>query len=208
VWWVELAPISDPDLVPQAVASVLNVYESPGRTLTDVIVEDLGDLEILIMLDNCEHVVGACARLAETLLRSCPGLCILATSREALDVAGERNFPVPPLSLPNTERATDFESLEEYEAIRLFVERVRYVVPTFSLTEANAPEVAKVCSRLDGIPLAIELAAAKTRVMSVEQISSRLENSFTLLSGGSRTAMPRQRTLRAAIDWSHDLLSE
>jgi predicted ATPase/DNA-binding CsgD family transcriptional regulator len=208
VWWVELAPISDPNLAPQAVSRVLNVYERPGRPVTEAIVEDLRELEILLVMDNCEHLVGACALLADALVRACPGLGILATSREVLGLAGERNFPVPPLSLPDPGRPQAFESVAEYEAIRLFVERARDVVPGFELTKANAPAVARLCERLEGIPLAIELAAARVMVLSVEQISSRLEDSITLLTGGSRTAEPRQRTLRAAIDWSYDLLPE
>jgi predicted ATPase/DNA-binding NarL/FixJ family response regulator len=208
VWWVELAPISDPDLVPQSVAQVLNVYERPGRPLTDVIVEDLKELDVLLVLDNCEHLVGACAELAWALLRACHRLGILATSREALGLAGERSFPVPPLSVPDPENPPEFASLTQYEAIRLFLERAQDVAPAFELTEQNAPVVAKVCRTLDGMPLAIELAAARVRVLSVEQISSRLEDSFSLLAGGSRTAEPRQRTLRAAIDWSYDLLPE
>jgi predicted ATPase/DNA-binding CsgD family transcriptional regulator len=208
VWWVELAPISDPNLVPQAVARVLNVHESPGRPVTEAIVEDLRELEVLLVLDNCEHLVGACADLVGVLLRSCPHLGILATSREVLGIAGERNFPVSPLSLPDPERPSAFGSVAEYEAIRLFVERAQDVVPSFELTQINAPAVAKVCSTLDGMPLAIELAAARVRVLSVEQISSRLDDSIVLLTGGSRTAMARQRTLRAAIDWSYDLLPE
>ena len=208
VWWVELTPISDPDLVPQAVAQVLNVPETPGRALTAVIADDLRDLEILLVLDNCEHLVGACACLAETLLRACPGLVVLTTSREVLGIAGERSFPVPPLSLPDPERIGSSEGLADYEAIRLFVDRARAVVPDFGLTEANAPTVAKLCRRLDGIPLAIELAAARARVLSVEQISSRLDESFDLLAGNTRSTMPHQRTLAAAMDWSHELLSQ
>jgi predicted ATPase/DNA-binding CsgD family transcriptional regulator len=208
VWWVELAPISDPDLVAQAVARVLNVPETPGRSPAEAIAEDLRDLEILIVLDNCEHLVAACALLAGALLRACPGLGILATSREVLGIAGERNFPVPPLSLPDPGRIRSFEGLAEYGAIELFIDRAKAVAPGFRLTEANAPAVAKLCRRLDGIPLAIELAAARVRVLSVHQISSRLDESLDLLAGGGRTAIPRQRTLGAAMDWSHDLLSE
>jgi predicted ATPase/DNA-binding CsgD family transcriptional regulator len=208
VWWVELAPVSDPELVPQAVAEILRVPETPGRSPTEGIAEDLGDLDILLVLDNCEHVIGTCAILAEALLRSCPGLVILATSREALGVKGERIFPVPSLSLPEPERLPALESLAEYDAIRLFVDRAGTVAPDFELTEQNAPAVARVCRMLDGMPLAIELAAARVRVLSVEQICSRLEGSFALLAGGRRAADPRQRTLRATMDWSHDLLSE
>jgi predicted ATPase/DNA-binding CsgD family transcriptional regulator len=207
VWWVDLAPISDPDLVGQAVARVLNVAETPGRSLTDEIAEDLGDLKILIVLDNCEHLVGACALLADALLRSCPNLSILATSREALGVAGERNFPVPPLSSPEAQDLSAQE-LGGFEAVRLFVERASYRRPDFVLDAQSGPAVAEICRRLDGMPLAIELAASKTRVLSAEQISSRLESSFRLLKSESRTLDPRQRTLGAAIDWSYDLLDE
>src|SRR5215218_1785463 len=207
-WWVELASLSDPDLAPQAVARVLNVAEVPGRSLTEAIADDLGGLEILLVLDNCEHLVVACAELAGTLLRSCAGLVILATSREPLGVGGERIFPVPPLSSPDSRGVGTPEEVARYEAVRLFVDRARAVAPSFGLTEANAPAVTTVCRRLDGIPLAIELAAARTRVLSVEQISSRLEDSLALLAGGARTAEPRQRTLGAAMDWSHYLLGE
>ena len=206
VWWVELAPVSDPDLVPQAVARVLNVPETPVRSPTDAIADDLRDLDILIVLDNCEHLVAACAVFAGALLLSCPNLAILATSREALGIAGERNFPVPPLPLP--ERLRGSEGLAEYGAIELFVDRARAVAPDFGLTTSNAPAVTELCRRLDGIPLAIELAAARVRLLSVEQISSRLDQSFDLLAGDDRTAMPRQRTLGAAMDWSYELLSE
>ena len=207
-WWAELAPVLDPGLVPQALARVLNLPETPGRSPTRAIAEDLSDLEILLVLDNCEHVVEACARLAETLLGECPGLVILATSREALGVSGERIFPVPPLSVPDPWRLPDAQRLAGYGAVRLFVDRAREVAPGFGLSETNAPAVARVCGWLDGMPLAIELAAARARVLSVEQISERLEQSFDLLAGGSRTADPRQRTLRATVDWSFELLSK
>jgi predicted ATPase len=193
VWWVELGPASDPQLVPQALAQALNVYEAPGRSLTDAVAEDLSDLEILVVLDNCEHLVATRAELADALLRACPGLVILATSREALAVAGERNFPVPPLSLPDQELHSAFERLAEYEAIRLFVDRVREVAPGFELTQANAPTVARLCRILDGMPSAIELAAARARVMSVEQISSRLEESFDMLTGVTARPCPITR---------------
>jgi predicted ATPase/DNA-binding CsgD family transcriptional regulator len=206
-WWVELAPLSDPDLVPQAVARVLNVPEIPGRSLTEMITDDLRELELLIVLDNCEHLVEACAFLAYALLRSCPNLSILATSREALGVAGERNFPVPPLSSPEAQ-GLSAQELEGFEAVRLFVERASYRRPDFVLDAQSGPAVAEICRRLDGMPLAIELAAAKTRVLSAEQISSRLDDSFRLLKSESRTLDPRQRTLGAAIDWSYDLLDE
>ncbi len=208
VWWVELAPLSDEHLVPQAVASVLRVQESPGRSLTGVLAEDLRDLEVLLVLDNCEHVVGACAELAYVLLRSSPGLRILTTSREALGIEGETHFAVPPLSSPGPHGTPLIEELERIESVRLFVERARYKVPGFALGPENASSVAEVCSRLDGIPLAIELAAARVGALSVEQISGRIGRSLGLLSAGNRTSPERQRTLRGALDWSFDLLDE
>ena len=207
-WLVELAPLSDPDLVAQAVAQALGVREAPGRPLIGALLEHLEGREALLVLDNCEHLIDACATLADALLRLCPKVRILASSREALSIAGERTWPVPSLSSPDFHNLPPVQDLKSYEAIRLFVERARAVVPTFELMENNAPAVARLCRILDGMPLAIELAAARVRVLSVEQISSRLEDSFALLTGGSRTALPRQRTLRAAIGWSYELLSE
>jgi predicted ATPase len=205
VWWEDLAPLSDPDLVSHGVASVLAVYATPGRTLAQAIAEDLRELEILLVLDNCEHLVGACAELADELLRSCPGLRILATSREPLGLAIERSLVGQPLSVPwSGDEGVD--ELQRFESVRLFVERARYGLPGFTLDAHNARPVAEICRRLDGMPLAIELAAARVRVLSVEQISSRLENNFGILTGGSRTALPRHQTLRATIDWSHELL--
>ena len=208
VWLVELAPLSDPDLVPQAVAAVFGVRETPGTTLTESLTDYLGSRKTLLFLDNCEHLVDACASLAEALLRSCQNLRILATSREALGVSGETIFAVPPLSLPDPRHLPAVEGLPHYEAARLFVERAKALKPGFEITEQNALAVAQVCFRLDGMPLAIELAAARTKVLTVEQISNRLEESLRLLSSGRRTAMPHHRTLRATMDWSYGLLSE
>src|SRR5919202_4260889 len=208
VWFVELSSLSDPELVPQAVASVLEVREAPGRSLTEVLTEDLKSKKMLLVLDNCEHVIDACAALADALLRACPELRILATSREALSIAGEATWLVPPLSLPDPEHPPPVEDLAGYEAVRLFLERAAAVSSRFELTERNAPAVAQVCRRVDGMPLAIELAAARAKVLSVEQIASRLEDSFRLLATDSRTALPRQRTLRATIGWSYELLSQ
>jgi predicted ATPase/DNA-binding CsgD family transcriptional regulator len=206
VWLVELAPLVDPSLVPQAVASALGLRDQPGRSPTEALSRYLGSKSVMLVLDNCEHLVEACATLAEALLRFCPRLRVLATSREALGITGEVAWPVPPLSLPDLRRMPDTESLSRYESARLFLERAAAVRPAFALTEQNAQAVAQICYRLDGLPLAIELAAARTKVLSVEEISERLDYSFELLASGGRTAMPRQRTLHATMDWSHDLL--
>jgi predicted ATPase/DNA-binding CsgD family transcriptional regulator len=208
VWLVELASLTDPSLVPQAAASTLGVREQQGRSLIETLSEYLGSKKVLLVLDNCEHLIEACAELVEALLHSCPKLRILTTSREALGITGEVAWPVPSLSLPDIRRLPDIQSLPRYESARLFVERAAAVKPTFALTERNAPSVAQVCYRLDGIPLALELAAARAKVLPVEQIANRLDDSFGLLSAGSRTAMPRHRTLRATMDWSHELLPE
>ena len=208
VWMVELASLAEPSLVPQAVAFTLGVRERPGSSLTEALSDYLRARNLLLILDNCEHLIEACAELAEALLQSCPGLRVLATSREALGITGEIAWPVPSLSLPDLRRLPDLESLPRYESARLFVERTAAVRPNFTLTEQNAPAVAQVCYRLDGIPLAIELAAARTKMLSVEEISVRLGDSFRLLAAGSRTATPRQRTLHATMDWSHDLLGQ
>jgi predicted ATPase/DNA-binding CsgD family transcriptional regulator len=208
VWMVELASLAEPSLVPQAVAFTLGVRERPGRSLTEALSDYLRTRDLLLILDNCEHLIGACAEFAEALLRSCSGLRVLATSREALGITGEIARPVPSLSLPDLRRLPDLESLSRYESARLFVERTAAVRPTFTLTEQNAPAVAQVCYRLDGIPLAIELAAARAKMLPVEEISARLGDSFQLLAAGSRTALPRQKTLHATMDWSHELLGQ
>jgi predicted ATPase/DNA-binding SARP family transcriptional activator/DNA-binding CsgD family transcriptional regulator/Flp pilus assembly protein TadD len=207
VWLTELAGISDGELVPQAVAEALGVHEEPTQPLTETLVESLRSKSMLLVLDNCEHLIETAARLADTLLDGCPRLRILATSREALGVAGETLWSVPALSVPDSQPMPTVADLEGYEAARLFVERASDRRPGFALEPANATAVAEVCRRLDGVPLAIELAAARVSTMSVEQISERLGDSLGLLTGGGRTAVPRQRTLRGALDWSHELLS-
>jgi predicted ATPase len=208
VWWVELAPISDPNLVAQAVAQTLMIADEPGRPLADTLARDLAATELLLVLDNCEHLIEACAELADALLRACPDLQILATSREPLRISGEASFMVPSLSVPDPGRLPAAGDLAGYEAVRLFVERTRAVDPSFALMEQNALAVADVCRKLDGIPLAIELAAARTRVLTVEQISEKLDDPLGLLTAGSRTAAARHRTLRATLQWSHGLLDE
>lgn len=208
VWLVELAPLSDPDLVAQTVASAVNVREQPGRPILATLREYLQHRHALLVLDNCEHLLAACARLADTLLRACPNVKILATSREALGIGGETSWRVPPLSLPDPRHLPSLDGLSAYEAVRLFIERAVAVLPTFAVTNENAPWIAQVCHRLDGIPLAVELAAVRVKGLSVEQIAARLDDRFRLLTGGSRTGLPHHQTLRAAIDWSHDLLSD
>ena len=208
VWLVELAALSDPALVPQAVADVLGVREEAGRPLIRSLVDALKAKRILLVLDNCEHLVFACASLAADLLRACPGVHLLASSREPLHVTGETVYRLPSLSLPDPQQAQTADSLSQYEAVRLFIERAQAVQPSFTVTDANAPAVAQVCFQLDGIPLAIELAAARVRSLPVEEVNARLGDRFKLLTGGSRVALPRQQTLRALVDWSFDLLSE
>lgn len=208
VWWVDLAALSDPALVPQTVAGVFDLRESPQAPLIAILISYFRAKELLLVLDNCEHLVEACARLTETLLSACPQLRILMTSREALGLSGETTFYVPSLSVPDPSHLPPTENLQDYEAVRLFVERGVAAWPGFALSPGNALPVVQVCHRLDGIPLAIELAAARVRAMSVEQIATRLDDRFRLLTGGSRTALPRHQTLRALIDWSYGLLSE
>src|SRR5215203_6095255 len=208
VWMVDLAPLADPALVPRAVASTLGAREQPGCSLTEALSGYLGSKEVLLVLDNCEHLIEASAELSEALLRSCRELRVLATSREALGITGEVTWLVPSLSLPDLRHLPAVESLPRYESARLFLERTAAVKPNFALTVQNAGVVAQICYRLDGIPLALELAAARTKVLSVEQIAERLDDCFKLLSAGGRTAVSRHRTLRATMDWSHDLLPE
>jgi predicted ATPase/class 3 adenylate cyclase len=208
VWLVELAPLSDPALVPAITARTLGLREQSAAQMIALLQEYLEHKQLLLILDNCEHVIEACARLAGILLQSCPKLSILTSSREALGIAGEVSFRVPPLTFPEAGALPTDETLAQSEAVRLFVDRVSAVSPGFSLTPTNAPAIVQVCLRLDGIPLAIELAAARTRMLQVAEIAQRLDDRFRLLTGGSRAALPRHQTLRASIDWSYGLLSE
>jgi predicted ATPase/DNA-binding SARP family transcriptional activator len=208
VWLVELAALADPVLAPQTVASALGVREQPGRPLSQTLVDHLKPRSLLLVLDNCEHLLAACAHLAEGLLRGCPNLRILATSREGLGLVGEQTYRVPSLSLPDPEHLPPLERLPDFESVRLCVDRAVLSQPAFVLTAANAAAVAQICARLDGIPLAIELAAARVKALPVETIAERLDDRFRLLTGGSRTALPRQQTLRGLIDWSYNLLTE
>ncbi len=215
VWIIDLAAISDPEMVVQAVSAVLGLREEPGEPLIETLCAYLKPRTTLLLLDSCEHLVAACAELAEAVLRACPNARILATSRERLGIAGEHVFPVPTLELPPANYGAqstgaaqaDPSKLFEYASVRLFCERAFLQQPSFALTGANAGAVAEICRTLDGIPLALELAAARVRSLSPDQILARLGDRFRLLTGGSRTAVPRQQTLEALIDWSYDLLS-
>lgn len=206
VWWVDLAPLMDDALVPQAVAQVLGVREVPNQTLMEMLANFLRHKHLLLVLDNCEHLITACAQLADDLLTQGANLKILTTSREVLGITGELVYQVPTLSLPKPQRLTPTDLLLEYEGICLFVERARAVKSDFVLTKQNAAAVLQICQRLDGIPLALELAAARTKLLSADHIAGRLNDRFNLLTQGSRTALPRQQTLRATVDWSYDLL--
>ncbi len=208
VWLIELAPLNDGELVLQAVAQALAVREEPGTLLLATLAKQLRGKQLLLVLDNCEHLVEACALLCEELIASCPGVRILASSREALRIPGEALYRVPSLSTPDPGQDFSPERLVAFEAVRLFLDRAAQVQPAFVMTAENAPALASICRRLDGIPLALELAAARVRAMPVEQIEQRLDQRFGLLTGGSRTALPRHQTLRALIDWSYDLLNE
>ena len=204
---MELAQLTGPELVEPLTATTLGVREQPGRTLTEAIIAWAVDRELLLVLDNCEHVLDAVADLASALLRGCPGLRILATSQSRLGVSGEATWPVPPLALPPPGEL-DLAAVGAAEAVRLFCDRAGLARPGFTLTEDNVAEVSEICRRLDGIPLALELAAARLNALGTGQLAARLDDRFRLLAGASRGGLPRHRTLQAAIEWSHELLSE
>ena len=208
VWFVELAPLADERLVPQAVASVLGVKEEAGRPVQEALVKYVKDRQLLLILDNCEHLVHACAELVRLLLQAGPQVRILASSREHLHLMGERTYAVPPLAVPDPNRTIAVEALTRFEAVCLFIDRAVAARPAFQMNSQNAGAVADICHRLDGIPLALELAAARVRTLSVEKIAERLGDRFRLLTSGDKTVLPRQQTLRALIDWSYDLLDE
>jgi predicted ATPase/class 3 adenylate cyclase len=207
-WLIELASLGDPTLLTQTVAGALGLQEEQGRSTLDVLLEYLRTRTTLLILDNCEHLIESCAQLADAMLRAAPGLKVLATSRESLDIAGETTYRVPSLPLPDPVDAEKLGRVAANDCVRLFVDRASAADQRFQLTERNASAVSQICLRLDGIPLAIELAAARIKVFSPEQIASRLDDRFRLLTGGSRTALERHQTLQALIDWSHDLLSD
>jgi non-specific serine/threonine protein kinase len=208
VWLVELAPLNNPALIPQAISETLGIAEQPDQTILDTLIQYFRPRQALLVLDNCEHLVEECSRVVEKLLKHSTHLQILATSREGLGISGEISYRVPSLSLPQPEETISAEKVGNYEALQLFVERARTASPDFRLEPGEIPALVQVCRRLDGIPLALELAAARTRVLTLGQVQSRLDDRFHLLTGGSRTALPRQQTLRALADWSYNLLSE
>jgi predicted ATPase/DNA-binding SARP family transcriptional activator len=208
VWLVELAALSEPALVVQAIADVFDVREQEAVSLVELVIRHVDDRRLLLLLDNCEHLVEACASTAQALLTGCPNLRIIATSRQSLRIPGEVVFRVPSLPVPDPDAVMDPGELAPIDSVRLFVERAQAIVPTFSLTARNAAAVARLCHHLDGLPLAIELAASRVAVLPVTAIADRLDDRFRLLVGGSRTALSRQQTLKATLDWSYNLLTE
>jgi non-specific serine/threonine protein kinase len=206
VWFVEFGTITDPSLAAKAIASVLNVREQAGSSLEHALIEFAEHRSLLLMLDNCEHVLEECATLVDSILKSCPEVQILATSRESLGLSGELIFRVPSLGVPS--HSDDFVTIRDSEAVQLFVDRAQLAEASFTLNEGNYLSVCRIVERLDGIPLAIELAAARVATMPTEALSARLDDSFRVLTGGGKATLPRQQTLRTMIDWSFNLLSE
>lgn len=210
VWLVELAGLTDPLLIPQTLAAILRVREQPNRLLVTTLLDYLRSRRLLLILDNCEHLVEACAGFADELLRSCPQLCILATSRQPLGVGGETVWTLSPLACPPRQAPgarQEIDDLAQYEAVRLFVDRASSAAPGFSVTPQNIKIITHICQTLDGIPLAIELAAARVRFLSVEQVAQRLDHGLRILKAG-QTSADRHQTLEAAFDWSYSLLTE
>jgi predicted ATPase/DNA-binding CsgD family transcriptional regulator len=208
VWWIELAVLNDPSLFPQAVLQALRFPELPSRPPMDLLTDYFRSKHALFILDNCEHIVAACAEFVSQLLRTCPQLSLIVTSREALNIDGELAWIVPSLQIPTIQSSFTISDLGQYDAVRLFIARASAILPDFALTKQNADAVVRICQRLDGMPLAIELAAARIKVLQVEQIVERLDNALQLLTKGKRTAPSRHQTLRATMDWSYNLLSE
>ena len=208
VWWVDLAAVVDADRVGDVVAAAAGLVEVPGRGLVDELVSVLRKSSTLFVIDNCEHVVAPVAAVVHRLLEGCAGVHVMATSREPLGVSGETTWRAPSLSVPPLESPAAPDGLDGYDAVVLFVERARQARPNFAVTAANAAAVAQICQRLDGIALALELAAARVRTLPVERLAVELDHRFRVLTGGARTALPRQRTLAASVDWSYDLLDD
>ena len=207
-WLVELAEVLDPALVSSAVMTALDLRDQAAAEPLALLLSYLQDKELLLVVDNCEHLLGAAGQVVTDVMRAAPGVRVIATSREPLSVPGEHVVPVPPLELPSPHAAEPLAQLQRSEAVMLFPERAAAASGTFELTAANQAAVVDLCRRLDGLPLAIELAAVRTRVLTAEQILDRLTDRFGLLTGGSRAALPRHQTLRTTIEWSHDLLAD
>ncbi len=207
IWFVDLGPLTDPEFVVPAIAAAVGVTHAPGQPILDTVTEHLRGRRAMLVLDNCEHLLDVTARSVDALLRGCGLVRVVATSREGLAIPGEAVFPVPSLSLPDADAATSSD-LGSYEAVQLFIERAIAAAPGFQITDRNAPAIAQICRRLDGVPLALELAAARVRALPVEQIAERLDDRFRLLTGSSRITVPRHQTLRQTIDWSHELLAD
>ncbi|MGW6377022.1 ATP-binding protein [Rhodococcus sp. NPDC055112] len=205
VWFVALGELHDPALLAETIAATLGLRDQPGRSSSRLLVDHLSTRQTLLVLDNCEHLLGAVPELVQALLRACPELRILATSRELFGVDAERVLRVPPLTVPDPQQSPPLEAMPQYESVALFVARAAAAVPDFALTEGNCAAVAGICDRLDGLPLAIELAAVRIRAMSAEQILHRLTDRYQLLTRGSRVAPTRQQTLRSCVDWSYEL---
>ena len=205
---VELAPVTNPEHIASTCAAVLGVQEHPGADVSASVADWLRWKHLLLILDNCEHLVDGCARFADFLLRSCQNVRLLLTSREVLGISGEVLLRVPPLSVPDASAPTRVESVLETEGGSLFADRARIAATNFNVTEQNAASVARICQCLDGIPLALELAAARLRALSVSEVAARLHHRFELLTNGSRVALPQHRTLRALVEWSYDLLTQ
>ena len=208
MWFVELAPLADGQRVALTVASVLGVKEEAGYLVQEALAKYVKDRKLLLVLDNCEHLLDACAALVSALLQAGPRLTVLATSREPLRAVGEVTYHLPPLAVPELRDDSRLDALTRCDSVRLFSDRAVATQPAFQLTEGNANAIAAICHCLDGIPLALELAAARVRSLPVETIAVRLSDRFRVLTGGSRTVLPRQQTLRACIDWSYNLLTE
>lgn len=208
VWFVDLAPVADPSGVARTAASVLGITEPPGRSILEFMTEHMKSRELLLVLDNCEHLLSASTEVAATLLRSCPSVRVLATSREPLGIPGEIPWRVPSLPFPDPLHAPDPETLRNFDATHLFIDRALAAAPDLEVSAESAVAVTQICHRLDGMPLAIELAAARAEVLSFEQIAKMLDDQFRLLTGGSRTALERQQTIRAAVEWSYELLTD
>lgn len=206
-WFVELASLDEPRFVALTVCDALGLKEQVGKSALQALIEHLQEKKLLLILDNCEHLVDECARFASELLQACSEITLLATSRERLGIIGEQTYRVPSLSLPESKADQNASNLAQYESVRLFIDRARLHDNEFEVSNSNAPALASICNRLDGIPMAIELAAARVRSLTLDDINDKLDQRFRLLTGGSRSALPRQQTLRSLIDWSYDLLA-